>query len=74
MKTMGLVISLVLRSWAENSLNKWNEGAPHHLEPRSGSDDRGGIEVRIDAQEARAAVEGVRKVACPLFLFRAECG
>lgn len=31
-------------------------------------DDRGGIGIRIDAQEARASVEGVRKVACPLFL------
>lgn len=31
-------------------------------------DDSGGIGIRIDAQEARASVEGVRKVACPLFL------
>ena len=35
---------------------------------QTGSDDRGGIGVRIEAQEARASVEGVRKVACPLFL------
>jgi hypothetical protein len=34
---------------------------------QTGSDDRGGIGVRIDAQKARASVEGVRKVACPLF-------
>ena len=31
-------------------------------------DDRSGIGIRIDAQEARASVEGVGKVACPLFL------
>jgi len=35
---------------------------------QTGSDDRGGIGVRIDAQEARAPVEDVRKVARPLFL------
>ena len=29
--------------------------------------DRCGIGIRIDAQEARASVEGVIKVACPLF-------
>ena len=31
-------------------------------------DDRRGIVVRIEAQEARASVEGIRKVAYPLFL------
>ena len=34
---------------------------------QTGSADHGSIEVRIDAQEARASVEDVRKVACPLF-------
>jgi hypothetical protein len=35
-------------------------------------DDHGGIGIRIEAQEARASVEGVRKVACSLFLFPLE--
>jgi hypothetical protein len=32
-----------------------------------GSDDHGDIGLRIDAQEERVSVEGVRKVACPFF-------
>ena len=33
---------------------------------RHAGNDRCGIGLRIDAQEARASVEDVRKVACPL--------